>query len=86
MAFKLTIVLISGIVAIEGDWTVDDTVWFARRVVNSAFVSIIKDISYDELEDSYKIGISLIDTTNPAADIYIEKELVDSERAAFLCI
>jgi hypothetical protein len=38
------------------------------------------------LEDSFKIGISLIDTTNPAADIYIEKELVDSERAAFLCI
>jgi len=36
------IVFFSGIVAIEGDWTVDDTVWFARRVVNNAFVSIIK--------------------------------------------
>ena len=76
----------SGIVAIDGDWTVDDTVWFARRVVNNAFVSVVKDISYDKLDESLRIGVSLIDTNDPAKDVFIEKELVDSERAAYLCI
>ena len=75
-----------GIVAIDGDWTVDDTVWFTRRVVNNAFVSVVKDVSYDKIDDSLRIGVSLIDTNDPAKDVFIEKELVDSERAAYLCI
>jgi hypothetical protein len=45
---------LSGIVAVDGDWTVDDTVWFARRVVNSAFVSIVKDIAYDSVDDNIR--------------------------------
>ena len=78
--------LVSGIVAVDGDWTVDDTVWFARRVVNNAFVSVIKDVTFDSLDDNVRIGVSLIDTTHPAADIFIEKELVDNERAVYFCI
>jgi hypothetical protein len=65
---------------------VEDTVWFVRRVVNNAFVSVIKDIAYDKIDENIRIGISLIDTTHPEADIFIEKELVDSDRAAYFCI
>jgi hypothetical protein len=43
-------------------------------------------VTYDKLDDSIRIGVSLIDTNDPAKDVFIEKELVDSERAVFLCI
>ena len=60
--------------------------WFARRVVNNAFVSVVKEVSYDKMDESIRIGVSLIDTNDPSKDIFIEKELVDSKRAAYLCI
>ena len=49
-------------------------------------MSVVKDVSYDKIDDSLRIGVSLIDTNDPAKDVFIEKELVDSERAAYLCI
>merc|ERR1711879_1003291 len=72
---------LADIVAINGDWSTEDTLWFSERVVNHQFVSRIRDISYDPLEDNIKISVSLVDTTHPTTDIYIEKELVNDKRA-----
>ena len=74
------------IVAINGDWSTEDTLWFSERVVNHQFVSRIRDVSYDPLEDNIKISVSLVDTTHPTTDIYIEKELVNDKRAVYLCL
>lgn len=54
--------------------------------MDKQFVTIIKDLSFDESEGLIRIGVSLIDTTHPRQDVYIEKELVDSGRAVFLCV
>ena len=70
----------------HGDWTAPDTVWFSNRVVDKQFVSIIRDIGYDDDEGLVRIGVSLIDTTHPTEDIYVEKELEQSGRAAALCV
>ena len=72
--------------AINGDWTADDTVWFTRRVVNKQFVALIKDVSYDATDENVKISVSLVDTTHPTQDVYIEKQLVDEGRAVYLCV
>jgi len=77
---------LADIVAINGDWSTEDTLWFSERVVNHQFVSRIRDISYDPLEDNIKISVSLVDTTHPTTDIYIEKELVNDKRAVYLCL
>ena len=76
----------SDIVAANGDWTAEDTVWFSKRVVNCQFVSRIKDIIYDSLEENVRITVSLVDTTHPTTDIYIEKQLVEDKRAVYLCV
>ena len=72
--------------AANGDWTAEDTVWFSKRVVNCQFVSRIKDIIYDSLEENVRITVSLVDTTHPTTDIYIEKQLVEDKRAVYLCV
>jgi hypothetical protein len=77
---------LADIVAINGDWSTEDTLWFSERVVNHQFVSRIRDVSYDPLEDNIKISVSLVDTTHPTTDIYIEKELVNDKRAVYLCL
>ena len=69
----------------DGDWTAPDTVWFNQRVVDKQFVSIIKDISYDD-DDTLRVSLSLIDTAHPTNDQVIEKELVDHGRAVYLCV
>ena len=74
------------IVAINGDWTTEDTLWFSERVVNQQFVSRIRDVIYDPLEENIKLCVSLIDTTHPTTDIYIEKQLVDDKKAVYLCV
>ena len=77
---------IPDIVAANGDWTAEDTVWFSKRVVNSQFVSRIKDVIFDSLEENVRITLSLVDTTHPTTDIYIEKQLVEDKRAVYLCV
>ena len=77
---------ISDIVAANGDWTAEDTVWFSKRVVNCQFVSRIKDVIFDSLEENVRITLSLVDTTHPTTDIYIEKQLVEDKRAVYLCV
>ena len=82
----LTFNIISDIVATNGDWSTEDTIWFSERVVNSQFVTKIRDVTYDPLDDNVRISVSLIDTTHPTTDIYIEKQLVEDKRAVYLCV
>ena len=42
---------------------------------------MIKDLSFDEDECLLKIGVSLVDTTHPSEDSYVEMELVNAGRA-----
>ena len=72
--------------ATKGDWSTEDTIWFSNRVVDKQFVSRIRDITYDPLEDNVRISVSLVDTTHPTTDIYIEKQLVEDKRAVYLCV
>merc|ERR1712004_788169 len=77
---------LADIVATNGDWSTEDTIWFPERVVNSQFVTKIRDVTYDPLDDNVRISVSLIDTTHPTTDIYIEKQLVEDKRAVYLCV
>jgi len=77
---------LADIVATNGDWSTEDTIWFSERVVNSQFVTKIRDVTYDPLDDNVRISVSLIDTTHPTTDIYIEKQLVEDKRAVYLCV
>lgn len=62
-----------------------DAVWFNLRVVNKQFVGIIKDVKFDTAENMYSVAVSLVDTTDPNFDLYVEKELVDLGKAVSLC-
>ena len=80
-----------GIIATHGDWTPDDAVWFAQRVVNKQFVSKIKDViwdmnDHDACGNGFKLSLSLFDTSNPNEDVVIEKLLVDAGKAVYLCV
>jgi len=77
---------LADIVATNGDWSTEDTIWFSERVVNNQFVTKIRDVTYDPLDDNVRISVSLIDTTHPTTDIYIEKQLVEEKRAVYLCV
>ncbi len=77
---------VADIVPVNGDWTAPDTVWFSNRVVDRQFVTVIKSMTCDDEDSVVRIGVSLIDTTHPAVDTYVEKELVDAGKAAFLCV
>merc|ERR1719322_134646 len=82
---------LAGIIATHGDWTPDDAVWFAQRVVNKQFVSKIKDViwdmnDHDACGNGFKLSLSLFDTSNPNEDVVIEKLLVDAGKAVYLCV
>ncbi len=85
-AFIDSFIFFPDIVATNGDWSTEDTIWFSERVVNSQFVTKILDVIYDPLDDNVRISVSLIDTTHPTTDIYIEKQLVEDKRAVYLCV
>ena len=74
------------IVPTDSDWTTHDVIWFNSRVYEKQFVSVIKDCFYNPEDGVTTIKISLVDTTHPAKDVYVEKELVDAGRAVFLCV
>ncbi len=77
---------LADIIPVDGDWGAQDTVWFSNRVVDKQFVTVIKSRVRDEDEGVVRVGVSLIDTTHPTVDMYVEKELVDAGKAAFLCV
>ena len=64
----------------------DDIHWFSNRVLQRQFVSVIKDRFFDEEESAMHIKVSLVDVTHATRDTYVEKELADKGRAAFLCL
>ena len=75
--------------AVNGDWSPSDTVWFTQRVLRKQFVSKVKDVVTDTSDPdslSYKLSVSLFDTSDPDQDIVIDKELVDAGRAVYLCL
>lgn len=76
---------LSDIVPTNRDWTPGDAMWFSQRTVNKQFVSIVKDVVNEE-DGSLKIGVSLIDVDDPENDVDVGKQLVDDQRAVFLCI
>ena len=81
--------MFTDIVAVNGDWSPSDTVWFTQRVLNKQFVSKVKDVVTDNTDPealSYKLSVSLFDTSDPDQDIVIDKELVDQGRAVYLCL
>ena len=55
-------------------------------MVNNQFVTKIRDVTYDPLDDNVRISVSLIDTTHPTTDIYIGKQLADEKRAIYLYV
>jgi len=80
---------LADIVAVNGDWSPADTVWFSQRVLNKQFVSKVKDVVTDTaVSDTleYELSVSLFDTSDPDQDIVIDKELVDQGRAVYLCL
>jgi len=80
---------LADIVAVNGDWSPTDTVWFSQRVLNKQFVSKVKDVVTDTaVSDTleYELSVSLFDTSDPDQDIVIDKELVDQGRAVYLCL
>ena len=74
------------IIPTNGDWSPADTLKFSKRVVNRQFVSLIKERQFDEKEGMVKVWVSLIDTTDPQLDAYVEEELVKANTAVKLCI
>ena len=74
------------IIPTNGDWSPSDTLKFSKRIVNRQFVSLIKGKQFDDKEGMFKVMVSLIDTTDPHTDVYVEQELVDANTACRLCI
>lgn len=75
--------LLSEITPLDGDWAPADNIWFSNRVVDRQFVSHIKKQSYSEKEGVMRVGVSLVDTSHPSQDKYVEKELVDNGKAVY---
>ena len=79
-------IFLTDIIPTNGDWSPSDTLKFSKRVVNRQFVSLIKERQFDDKEGMFKIWVSLIDTTDPHTDVYVEQELIDANTAVRLCI
>lgn len=75
---------LSDVIAADGDWTPEACVNFSKTVVNKPFVAIIKSKKYQPEINTWSIGVSLIDTSHPDKDVYIDKALVDSKSAVLL--
>ncbi len=69
----------------NGDWRPEDTVWFSNRVADQEYVSIIRKRSPD-LGDDFDmiVELSLIDTSHPTLDKFIDQELIEEKRAVCL--
>ena len=82
---ELIPISILDIIPTNGQWSTEDSIWFSDRVVNHQFVAKIKSVAYDG-NNNPSMFVSLVDTTHPNLDIYIERQLVNQKRAAFLCV
>jgi len=67
---------------LEGDWRPEDTVWFSNRVADQEFVSIIRKV-LPSVGDDFEcvVELTLIDTSHPTVDKFVDQELVDEKRA-----
>jgi len=66
----------------NGDWRPEDTVWFSNRVADQEFVSVIRKRS-PALGDDFEeiVELTLIDTTHPTVDKFVDQELIEEKRA-----
>lgn len=73
---------ITGIKAVNGDWTLDDCLFFRKLTVGKTFVSVIKDIKYDNetTPPTQILELELIDVTTDE-DILIHELLLNEKRA-----
>lgn len=73
---------IKGIKAVNGEWTLDDCLFFRKLTVGKTFVSVIKDINYDKecLPATQILDLELIDVTTDE-DILIRDLLLNDNRA-----
>ncbi|KAI8119984.1 Tudor domain-containing protein 7 [Lucilia cuprina] len=71
-----------GIKAVNGDWTLDDCLFFRKLTVGKTFVSVIKDIKYDKdcTPATPILELELIDVTTDD-DILIHELLLNEKRA-----
>jgi hypothetical protein len=68
---------------ISGDWSPEDTFWFNQRVVDKQFVSIVRNV-IESSTGELTLDLVLIDTSDPAKDIFIKEELIKEDRATEL--
>jgi len=61
-----------------GDWRPEDTIWFNTRVADKQFVSLVKGV---ESQPEPTLFLTLIDTSHPAEDKFVDQELVQAGRA-----
>ena len=73
---------LANILPVEGDWRPEDTVWFSNRVADQEFVSLVKKVS-PSIGDDFEcvVELTLIDTTHPTVDKFIDQELIEEKRA-----
>lgn len=67
---------------VEADWRPEDTVWFSNRVADQEFVSIIRKV-LPSVDDDFEcvVELTLIDTSHPTLDRFVDQELVEEKRA-----
>ena len=73
---------LANILPVEVDWRPEDTVWFSNRVADQEFVSLVKKVS-PSIGDDFEcvVELTLIDTTHPSVDKFIDQELIEERRA-----
>uniref|UniRef100_T1PG85 Tudor domain protein n=1 Tax=Musca domestica TaxID=7370 RepID=T1PG85_MUSDO len=71
-----------GIKAVNGDWTLDDCKFFRKLTVGQTFVSVIKNIKYDNdtTPPTQILELELIDVTTDE-DILVHELLLNEKRA-----
>ncbi|XP_073811788.1 tudor domain-containing protein 7-like [Musca autumnalis] len=71
-----------GIKAVNGDWTLDDCLFFRKLTVGQTFVSVIKNIKYDNetTPPTQILELELIDVTTDE-DVLVHELLLNEKRA-----
>ncbi|XP_075170049.1 tudor domain-containing protein 7 tapas [Haematobia irritans] len=75
-----------GIKAVNGDWALDDCLFFRKLTVGKTFVSVIKNIKYDQENklSSPILEMELIDVSSDD-DVLVHELLLDEQRATTEC-
>ncbi|XP_061390979.1 tudor domain-containing protein 7B [Musca vetustissima] len=71
-----------GIKAVNGDWTLDDCLFFRKLTVGQTFVSVIKNIKYDNdtIPATQILELELIDVSTDE-DVLVHELLLNEKRA-----